>query len=157
MTFNYTSEKRKFDNAWAKLAQTYAEAGMTPEAIQEMYEYDWGVFKANRIEALHSQGITVPEVDYEEYEYPLVERLWDNFVNDYDTLGGHSRYWWLEELSNPCLVIGVPLLSHDDKEILTMYIIDRLTIREIAQRLGRKKSSVSERLQKIFALFPTAP
>lgn len=153
MTFNYTSEKRKFDNAWAKLAQTYAEAGMTPEAIQEMYEYDWGVFKANRIEALHSQGITIPDVDYEEYEYPLVESLWDNFVNPYDTLGGHSRYWWLEELENPCLVVGIPLLSEEDKEILTLYLVEGYTEAEIAKRLDTYQVKISRRLRKIFSYF----
>lgn len=153
MTFNYTSEKRKFDNAWAKLAKTYAEAGMTPEAIRKMYEYDWDMFKANRIEALHSQGITIPDVDYEEYEYPLVERLWDNFVNPYDTLGSHSRYWWLEELENPCLVIGVPLLSEEDKEILTLYLVEGYTEAEIAKRLDTYQVKISRRLQKIFNYF----
>ena len=153
MTFNYTPEKRKFDNAWAKLAKTYAEAGMAPDAIRKMYEYDWDMFKANRIEALHSQGITIPDVDYEEYEYPLVERLWDNFVNPYDTLGSHSRYWWLEELENPCLVIGVPLLSEEDKEILTLYLVEGYTEAEIAKRLDTYQVKISRRLQKIFSYF----
>ena len=157
MTFNYTSEKRKFDNAWAKLAQTYAEAGMTPDAIKEMYEYDWGVFKATRIEALHSQGITIPDVDYEEYEYPLVERLWDNFVNDYDTLGGHSRHWWLEELTSPCLVLGLPALTDADKELLTLYVLEQRTVREIAKKLHTSKSKVDRELQRIFSLFPVQP
>ena len=118
-----------------------------------MYEYDWDVFKANRIEALHSQGITIPDVDYEEYEYPLVERLWDNFVNPYDTLGGHSRYWWLEELENPCLVIGVPLLSEEDKEILTLYLVEGYTEAEIAKRMDTYQVKISRRLQKIFSYF----
>ena len=57
MTFNYTAEKKKFDKAWEKLAVTYAEAGMSPEAIQEMHDYDWNRFKAARVEALHTQEV----------------------------------------------------------------------------------------------------
>ena len=52
MTFNYGAEKRKFEKVWAKLAKTYAEAGMEPEAIKAMYEFDWKIFKSERNEAL---------------------------------------------------------------------------------------------------------
>ena len=41
MKFYYATEKRKFDKAWAKLAKTYEEAGMEPDAIQAMDEFDW--------------------------------------------------------------------------------------------------------------------
>lgn len=156
MTFNYTSEKRKFDNVWAKLAQTYAEAGMTPEAIQEMYEYDWGMFKAARIEALHTQEFTIPESTHEdasECESPLFERFQNCLSSGYDTLGTHSRFWWIEELENPCITIGIPFLTDEDKEILTLYVIEGYTENEIAKRLDTYQVKVSRRLQKIFNYF----
>ena len=43
------------------------------------------------------------------------------------------------------------------KELLTLYIIEELTVREIARRLGRQKSTIAERLQRIFSLFPVEP
>ena len=61
MTFNYGAEKRKFEKVWAKLAKTYAEAGMEPEAIKAMYEFDWKIFKSERNEALHTQEFAIPE------------------------------------------------------------------------------------------------
>lgn len=157
MKFNYNSEKRKFEKTWAKLAKTYEEAGMEPEAIKAMYEYDWEVFKDARNEALHTQEIAIPESsddDMSECESPLFEKFQESFSSEYDTLGSHSRYWWLEELTTPCLTIGIPALTLDDKELLTLYIVDGLTVREIAERLDRQKSTISERLQRIFALFP---
>ena len=160
MKFYYAIEKRKFDNAWAKLAKAYGEAGMEPEAIQAMYEFDWGVFKAARVEALHTQEFTIPEStddDLSECESPLFEKFQDQLSSEYDALGGHSRYWWIDELTSPCLAFGAAALSVDDKELLTLYIIEELTVREIARRLGRQKSTISERLQRIFSLFPVDP
>ena len=158
MTFNYGAEKRKFEKVWAKLAKTYAEAGMEPEAIKAMYEFDWKIFKSERNEALHTQEFAIPESANEEMddcESPLYEKFLEQLSSEYDTFGSHSRYWWLEELTTPCLTIGVPALTVEDKELLTLYIVDGLTIREIARYLNLQKSTISERLQRIFSLFPS--
>ena len=158
MTFNYGAEKRKFEKVWAKLAKTYAEAGMEPEAIKAMYEFDWEIFKSERNEALHTQEFAIPESANEEMddcESPLYEKFLEQLSSEYDTFGSHSRYWWLEELTTPCLTIGVPALTVEDKELLTLYIVDGLTIREIARYLNLQKSTISERLQRIFSLFPS--
>ena len=158
MTFNYAVEKRKFEKVWAKLAKTYAEAGMEPEAIKAMYEFDWEIFKSERNEALHTQEFAIPESTNEEMddcESPLYDKFLEQLSSEYDTYGSHSRYWWLEELTSPCLTIGVPALTLEDKELLTLYIVDRLTIREIARYLNLQKSTISERLQRIFTLFPS--
>ena len=158
MTFNYGTEKRKFEKVWAKLEKTYAAAGMEPEAIKAMYEFDWEIFKSERVEALHTQEFAIPESSDEEMddcESPLYDKFLEQLSSEYDTYGSHSRYWWLDELTTPCLTIGVPALTVEDKELLTLYIVDGLTIREIARYLNLQKSTISERLQRIFSLFPS--
>lgn len=158
MTFNYGAEKRKFEKAWSKLAKSYAEAGMESEAIKAMYEFDWEIFKIERNEALHTQEFAIPESSDEETgdcESPLYDKFLEQLSSEYDTYGSHSRYWWLDELTTPCLTIGVPALTVEDKELLTLYIVDGLTIREIARYLNLQKSTISERLQRIFSLFPS--
>ena len=158
MTFNYAVEKRKFEKVWAKLEKTYAEAGMEPEAIKAMRELDWEIFKSERNEALHTQEFAIPEStdeDTGDCESPLYDKFLEQLSSEYDTYGSYSRYWWLEELTTPCLTIGVPALTLEDKELLTLYIVDGLTIREIARYLNLQKSTISERLQRIFSLFPS--
>ena len=159
MTFNYGAEKRKFEKVWAKLAKTYAEAGMEPEAIKAMREFDWKIFKSERNEALHTQEFAFPDSSDEETgdcESPLYEKFLEQLSSEYDTYGSHSRYWWLEELTAPCLTIGVPALTVEDKELLTLYIVDELTVREIAEIQEKTKSSVERHLQRVFALFPSS-
>ncbi len=122
MTFNYAVEKRKFEKVWEKLAKSYAEAGMEPEAIKAMREFDWEIFKSERNEALHTQEFAIPEStdeDTGDCESPLYDKFLEQLSSEYDTYGSHSRYWWLEELTTPCLTIGVPALTVEDKELLT--------------------------------------
>lgn len=155
MTFNYALEKKKFDAAWESLRKFYTESGMEPEAIEAMHEYDWDAFKAARIEALHTQELVIPEAtaDDDKMEEPLVRRYADRFQTEYDTFGGHSRYWWIDELTTPCLTVGVPYLTDEDKELLTMYVVDGLTTREIAKRIGITHVAVSQKLCKLFNYF----
>ena len=159
MTFNYAVEKRKFEKVWEKLANSYAEAGMEPEAIKAMREFDWEIFKSERNEALHTQEFAIPEstdVEMDDCESPLYEKFLEQLSSQYDTYGSHSRYWWLDELTAPCLTIGVPALTVEDKELLTLYIVDELTVREIAEIQEKTKSSVERHLQRVFALFPSS-
>lgn len=48
MGFNYGLEKKNFDSQWAMTRKQYEDAGMSSEAIQAMYDFDWSVFNANR-------------------------------------------------------------------------------------------------------------
>ena len=160
MTFNYTAEKKKFDKAWEKLAVTYAEAGMSPEAIQEMHDYDWNRFKEARVEALHTQEVPQPLEMYDGTfvaESPLMEKYLRNFSSDYDTYGSHSRYWWLEELENPCLTIGIPFLAPEEKELLTLVIVEQCTTREVARRLNLSQRAAARKLSRLFSRFRQDP
>lgn len=157
MQFIYSYEKKKFDAAWSQLAKTYAEAGMAPEAIQEMYEYDWNVFKAARVEARHTQELDMDEHEDEDWESPLFKNYRETCSCEYDVFGSHSRYWWLEEIENPCLTVGIGGLSVADKELLTLYFVERKTEEEIAAVLGVHRTTVFRRLQKIYSRFKQNP
>lgn len=43
MGYSYSREKRKFDIEWKKKEEWYRESGMSEEAIQEIFTYDWAV------------------------------------------------------------------------------------------------------------------
>ena len=43
MGYSYSREKRKFDAEWKKKEEWYRESGMSEEAIQEIFTYDWAV------------------------------------------------------------------------------------------------------------------
>ena len=57
MGFNYAAEKKKFETLRARLRREYNRAaGMSDTAIQKMHDFDWEVFKQERIYRLHEMG-----------------------------------------------------------------------------------------------------
>ena len=83
MTFNYYTEKKKFDRDWAVTEAFYREQGMSEEAIRAMYEYDWNLFKANRVDAIHTQEIAVESDSEDEedvMESPLLMKFFEQFI-----------------------------------------------------------------------------
>ena len=103
MEFNYTTERRKFERNWAKTEALYRKHGMSEAAIREMREYDWDLFKAARIEAMHTQEMGFHPDDDDDnsmMDSPLLKKFFEQFTTQYDTYGTHSRYWWLEELGD---------------------------------------------------------
>ena len=159
MSFNYAAERNRFDAEWEKLRKEYALAGMTEESIEAMYQYDLQQFNADRAYARHNCPLNLSHEligEDDEFENPFLEKHFEQFTTTYDKLGTHSRYWWLEELDDERLVTALPLLSPEDKELLTLYFVERFTVREITKKIGKQKSVVSERLLRILALFKTA-
>ena len=155
MTFIYSTERRIFEKNWAVTEALYRKHGMSEEAIQEMREYDWDCFKASRVEAIHTQemGFQPDEDDDTMMESPLLIKFPEQFTSKYDTHGPHSRYWWLEELSDPRIVAVLPYLTDDDKELLTLIYVDGYTQRECAVILHITQAAVSYKIQKVLCKF----
>ena len=63
MGFNYGLEKKNFDSQWAMTRKQYEDAGMSNEAIQAMYDFDWSVFNANRSYQNHTQEMAAPSFE----------------------------------------------------------------------------------------------
>lgn len=57
MNFNYSYEKKKFEQEWAKLEKEYGQAGMSDKDIQEMKNFDYDCFKLNRNTVLHTYDL----------------------------------------------------------------------------------------------------
>ena len=156
MEFNYSTEKRKFERNWAKTEALYRKHGMSEAAIQKMREFDWDLFKADRIEAMHTQEMGFQPDDDDDksmMDSPLLKKFFEQFTTQYDTYGTHSRYWWLEELSDPALIAGVAKLTDDDKELLTLIVVEGYSQEECAVIMHSSQSAISRRLMRIIDIF----
>lgn len=156
MEFNYNTERRKFEKNWAKTEALYRKHGMSEASIQEMREFDWDLFKAARIEAMHTQEMGFQPDDDDDksmMDSPLLKKFFEQFTTQYDTYGTHSRYWWLEELSDPRLVAGITKLTNDDKELLTLIVVEGYSQEECAVKLHITQRGIGYRIQSIFGKF----
>ena len=62
MGYNYSREKRKFDAEWKKKEAWYHASGMSEEAIQEIFTYDWAEFNSTRRFYRYMEDVDVEQI-----------------------------------------------------------------------------------------------
>ena len=81
MGFNYAAGKKKFETLWVRLRREYRAAGMSDAAIQRMHDFDWEVFKQERIYRLHTQDLGIGIFDEPSAEQEDKSALMRKFLN----------------------------------------------------------------------------
>ena len=156
MGFNYAAEKKKFETLWARLRREYRAAGMSDAAIQKMHDFDWEVFKQERIYRLHTQDLGIGIFDEPSAEQEDKSALMKKFlesVSRWDDYTTASRYGWIEGIGDQRLVRVLKRLSISEKELLTKYCIEDKTQQEIAAEMGLSQRAVGKQLQQLKEYF----
>ena len=150
MGFNYGLEKKNFDSQWAMTRKQYEDAGMSSEAIQAMYDYDWSVFNANRSYRNHTQEIATPSFEQSEESYSPLMNKYQEAVSVTDHYHEtKSRFGWIGEIEDEHLLSALEKLSDDDLEILTLYIYEGYSTVELSKVYGIAHQNISRRIIKI--------
>ena len=150
MSFNYGLEKKNFDSQWAVTRKQYEDAGMSSEAIQAMYDYDWSVFNANRSYQNHTQEMAAPSFEQSEESYSPLMNKYQEAVSVTDTYHEtKSRFTWIGEIEDENLLSALEKLSDDDLEILTLYIYEGYSTVELSKAYGIAHQNISKRIIKI--------
>ena len=156
MGFNYAAEKKKFETLCARLRREYRAAGMSDTAIQKMHDFDWEVFKQERIYRLHTQDLGIGIFDEPSAEQEDKSALMKKFlesVSRWDDYTTASRYGWIEGIGDQRLVRVLKRLSISEKELLTKYCIEDKTQQEIAAEMGLSQRAVGKQLQQLKNFF----
>ncbi len=66
MAYNHGKENESFRRKWSKEEKILKEAGMSEEAIKELYEFDLKVLKNNRRFMMHTCSFAEFEEDEED-------------------------------------------------------------------------------------------
>ena len=150
MGFNYGLEKKNFDSQWAMTRKQYEDAGMSSEAIQAMYDYDWSVFNANRSYQNHTQEMAAPSFEQSEESYsPLMDK-YREAISVTDTYHEtKSRFAWIGEIEDERLLSALENLKDEDLEIITMYAYEGYDITEISKVYGVSRPTISIKIKRI--------
>ena len=153
MGFNYGLEKKNFDSQWAVTRKQYEDAGMSSEAIQAMYVYDWSIFNATRAYQNHTQEIAAPSFEQSEESYsPLMDK-YREAISVTDTYHEtKSRFTWIGEIENERLLSALESLSELDLKILTLYVYAGYTESEVASALESKRITIHKRIERMTML-----
>ena len=150
MGFNYGLEKKNFDSQWAVTRKQYEDAGMSSEAIQAMYDYDWSVFNATRAYQNHTQEIAAPSFEQSEESYsPLMNKYQEAISVTDHYCETNSRFAWIGEIEDENLLSALEKLSDEDLELLTLYIYEDYSAVELSKAYGIAHQNISKRIIKI--------
>lgn len=150
MGFNYGLEKKNFDSQWAVTRKQYEDAGMSSEAIQAMYDYDWSVFNANRSYQNHTQEMAAPSFEQSEESYSPLMNKYQEAVSVTDTYREtKSRFTWIGEIEDERLLSALENLKDEDLEIITMYAYEGYDITEISKAYGVSRPTISIKIKRI--------
>ena len=152
MGWNNAYETKKFEAKQKKQAEEYRALGMTEEQIQAIYEFDLEQFKSERRNRMHIQQFTSSDFDEgedDDSESTLYDKFFDELTCSIETLGGKSRYWWVEEIDNHKLAERVKMLSEEDLELLTKSIVDGYNQTQLAEIYGIAQKNISKKLKRI--------
>lgn len=131
MSWNNGYETKKFKKEQERIAKQYRNHGASEELINEMLEFLLAQFREERTYREHTESFEITE-----------------YLSK-DNTEFHSRYWWIEEISDPNLVKKIKSLSKDDIELLTLYAISGYTQDEIAQMKGCTKQNIQKKIRRI--------
>ena len=150
MGFNYRKEKERFDREWARLRKEYLQAGMSEAAIQEMYEFDWSAFCAQRTYTNRVQRLPDDlRSDTDEAERTRLLRKYKSLAVAFeDELIAHGKTW-VDSIEDSRLVKGLKSLSQEELELLMQIVLLEYSQRELAQLLGCSQYAISKRYKKI--------
>jgi RNA polymerase sigma factor (sigma-70 family) len=150
MGFNYGLEKKNFDSQWAMIRKQYEDAGMSSEAIQAMYDYDWSVFNANRSYQNHTQEMAAPSFEQSEESYsPLMDKYQEAISVTDHYCETKSCFTWIGEIEDERLLSALENLKDEDLEIITMYAYEGYDITEISKVYGVSRPTISIKIKRI--------
>ncbi len=170
MSVNFAKAHILFDTEQKKYLAAYIRAGMSPEKIREIQEFDRAQFNRDLAFGRHNtlrKDLVVP-VDFElgrddEAERPIDERVDQNPQPDKETeelltqatndqlFSDTTPYSWLNDLSDIRLLKGLCALKREDLDLINMNIVQGMTQQEIASMLGVSQATVYRRLSRIKA------
>ena len=150
MGFNYGLEKKNFDSQWAVTRKQYEDAGMSSEAIQAMYDYDWSVFNATRAYQNHTQEIAAPSFEQSEEAYsPLMNKYQEAISVTEHYRETKSCFTWIGEIEDERLLSALENLKDEDLEIITLYAYEGYDITEISKAYGVSRPTISIKIKRI--------
>ena len=152
MSWNDGYERTQFKNLQKELAEKYKQEGMSEDQINEMYQFDLGVFKNTRNYYRHNQSLSFDDSFDDETRNPLLAQFLDNICANAQPIQA-KQFWWIEEIENEALYTVLNSMESKDKLIISLLVFEGYSQSEIARDfLHTSPQNVSLRIAAIRTL-----
>jgi DNA-directed RNA polymerase specialized sigma subunit len=153
MGFYYAIERKRFEQEWVKLRKEYEAAGMSPETIQQLYEFDLDFFRSQRIYENHTQVMPSEYISEDKSRCSALFRKFENTIVSFDEADFLGRYAWIDAIEDQRLISLLRQLKNEDLELLTFLVLEEHSQRELARKWGCTQAAISQRYKKIKKFF----
>ena len=156
MSYFYFIEKKKFDEEMEAQEEFYRKHGMAEEAIEEMKNHDYILFKKNRIIRMHEQPIsstTMQGIEDESTSVLLKRFITALSISDDEERRCYLRHWWIQDIESTRMLNVLYGLSDELMDVLERKFFDGLTQRQIAKEYGVSDTIISRRVHQIKKAF----
>ena len=110
-----------------------------------MREFDWNVFKKDRIYIIHNQEL--PDNVSADKRGTLTEKF-ENLKVDFPENVSSDKYSWVDSIIDEELLKKIKKLSDDYLDIITM-LMDGYTQEEIGKKRNVKKQAICNKIKRI--------
>ena len=147
MGFNNGLERIRLENQWKKLRVQYRAAGMSDEAIQAMYEFDFQVVNSEQTYYRHTVDLSISNTEAgdsrDTKHYHEVILTTDTY---HET---KSHFAWIGEIEDERLLSALEKLSEDELRLLPLYAYEGYTEAEISKVFNISQPAIHKRIAKI--------
>lgn len=145
------AERKGFEAQWAKIRQEYSQAGMSDDAIEQLYAFDLDCFNRNRAATRWGQYFADDiDIDEDEDVENTLSRKYVDQLSQYDVyFAGAYRFSWIEQIKDETLYNRLMKLSAQDKELLTLLAFDEYTRTEIGKFFGKSTSAICRKVERL--------
>ena len=151
MAFNFAIAYKKYEQQETQKRAYYARLGMAQSDIDAICAFDKKQFLSDCRYQRRMQSLTA-EDEYGDERSPLLVKFAD-VLTVYQTPSMTERFWWVDEIESPELIQKIKKLTVEELELITMYVFDSLTQKEIAEKLNLTQNAVHKRLKKLLKKF----
>lgn len=150
MGINFASARKKFSEDQKKLRKEYEAAGMTPEQILALYEYDLHQFNRDIAFYRHTQRLTVaeePDMEEEGHNPLLIKFSEQLTVCQRPSMS--EDLWWLDEIEDEDLIKKLKQLSDEELDLISKLAFGDYSQQELAVELNKSQAAIAQKLKTI--------
>ena len=150
MGINFAYARKKFSEDQQKLRKEYEAAGMTPEQILALYEYDLHQFNRDIAFYRHTQRLNVfEEPDMEEESQNQLLSKFSEQLSVCQEPSMDDDLWWLDEIEDEELIKRLLLLTAEELELISKLAFGDYSQQEIAEEADKTQAAISQKLKTI--------
>jgi len=145
MSFNYQSQKLKWWKKEKADIQLMRAAGMREDEIEELVQFDWQEFLAERNHQNHNSSLEHLQTESDLIDELICDSHDDHQDSPYGAIADYHAL--LLEIVNKDLFDSLSAMNPINRQIILLRFVQDIPIRDIASQVGLSENAIKQRIR----------